>query len=105
MYMEHETGDMPDYVVFTGEKKFDEKTIKHMQDHTKSFLKTHKSHLGDIDEFKVSIKETHKKGDRKDYEMHARILAKKGEFNAKKEGWDAIDVYEKLIDALKKQIR
>lgn len=58
-----------------------------------------------LQELKVNIKESHKKGSRRAYEMKANLVTDKGISHAEKTGWKPIPVFKDLLQALKNSLR
>ncbi|MBD3388827.1 MAG: CBS domain-containing protein [Candidatus Altiarchaeales archaeon] len=61
--------------------------------------------LESLKELKINVKETNRGGSNRTYEMKANMVTDRGRLHAKKTGWDAINVFNELVAALKKSIR
>jgi CBS domain-containing protein len=93
-------------VVFINESKFDDMTWDQMKMDLQDFLEIYHKKFGKdtILDFRITIRDLHTTGDRTKYIMSAKLLTDLGDFYADKEGWDAIDVFDGLIKAIRKQI-
>jgi CBS domain-containing protein len=93
-------------VIFITKTKFFYLTWDQMKNDLIGFLETYHKKFGkdSIREFRITIRDLHKKGSRMKFIMSGKLLTDLGDFYAKKEGWDPIDVFDDLIEAIRRQI-
>ena len=86
-------------------ERLDEFVWMQIKKATKTYLDVfdRKWGLNKLKEFKVNIKEFHKKGSQVSYEMRANMITDRKQYHAVKEGWDPLKTYEEVIKALRKQ--
>jgi CBS domain-containing protein len=98
--------DLTRKVVFINKSKLDDLTWNHMKMDLQDFLQIYNKKFGkdSIRDFRITIRDLHTTGDKTKFIMSAKLLTDLRDFYAKKEGWDAIDVFDDLIGAVRRQI-
>ena len=88
-------------------REFGKDVREHMKKELESFLGLYDQKFGpdSLKEFRITIKEMHKGGKREEFEIQATLFTERGDFHAKREGWDLIEIFGEIIKATKRQIR
>ena len=105
--MEQATNSIPKGVVFVNKSEhLEEFVVEEMKKKLHHFIEiyNHKFPTKPIHEFRITIKEHSKTGSSHQYWMHALLRTDRGDFNAEKEGWNAVVVVDHIIDALRRQV-
>lgn len=100
-------------VIFVAKVRLDDSIWSHWDIDLGNFLETYHKKFGkdSIKEFKIMVKEYHIKPKPKtisekktEFEMTADLFTDRGDFYAKKSGWNPVIVFHEMVEALRRQV-
>ena len=81
--------------------------MRHFEDELRKFADQYDERHGieALKELKINVKELHRDGSRRVYEMKANLVTDTGIIHVQKDGWDSINVFNDLMEAIKTAVR
>ncbi len=86
-------------------REFDPLVREQLKKDLGEFVKIYDQKFGpeSLQEFRITIQEMHKEGRREEFEVQATLFTDFGDFHTQREGWDLVEIFGKIITAIKKQ--